>query len=172
MTLKTAIQKAYLILKSPESEFIKLEKRTFEKVLEDFAKLLLFSGFLAGVANLLVFLINAVYLQMFKGVSIEYLRLINYSLGVSVSTFFFYIFAGSILLFILAMIIKYAFYKWTKDMKLTYLLSIIFYASSPILLFGWVSSKLAFALFIWTAVIIIIGISVKNKPKNTIKKKK
>lgn len=163
MTLKTAINKAFMIVRNPEREFINLEKRTFEKVLEDFAKLVLLSGLFAGIANFIYSLLNALYLQIFKNVSIEYMRLVNYSLGVSTSTFFFYLFAGSILMFVISLLIKTIFYRWTAGMKLTQLLSIVFYASSPVLLFGWISSKLAIALLVWTAVLIATGIIIKNE---------
>ncbi len=162
MKLKKAIAKGFGILSDPSQEFEEINKRTFEEVLEDYIKLLLFSGLLAGIVTFIYILIRAAYLNLFKGMAIDYWRLINYSAGTSGSIFFFYLFAGTFLFFILSILIK----AFVKGVKYTRFVALMFYSLTPVLFFGWLSARIIPPLFIWSAFLLAAGVKKENERAN------
>jgi len=154
MLLKTAIIQGFRILSNPDKEFKEINNRTLEKVLEDYIKLLLASGLLATVVSFVFIIVYSTYLNIFRGVNIGYWHLINYAAGISGSIFFFYLFAGTFLFFLISLIVK----LFVPRLKYTKLIAIICYSLSPILLFGWISTKLVLALCIWSIFLLIVGI--------------
>ncbi|MBW3000843.1 YIP1 family protein [Candidatus Woesearchaeota archaeon] len=167
MTLKSAIIQGFRTLANPEREFENINKRSLEKILEDYIKLLLASGLLAAVIAFIFILINSTYLNLFRGINIDYWRLINYSAGISGSLFFFYLFAGTFLFFLLSLIIRI----FVRRIKYTRLISVLCYSLSPILLIGWISNKLILALGIWSAFLLIVGIRQTLKEEGKISDK-
>jgi len=148
MTLKSAIIQGFRTLANPEREFENINKRSLEKILEDYIKLLLASGLLAAVIAFIFILIN-------------------YSAGISGSLFFFYLFAGTFLFFLLSLIIRI----FVRRIKYTRLISVLCYSLSPILLIGWISNKLILALGIWSAFLLIVGIRQTLKEEGKISDK-
>jgi hypothetical protein len=118
--------------------------------------MLLCTAVLAGVVGFIAYFSRAVYLDTFLNADVQYIRLLNYSIGRVVSIVFFYIFAGVFILAIISWILK-MFVK----MKYTELLKIIFYSLSPVLLFSWIPLS-PYPLLIWTAVLFYIGVSIKR----------
>jgi hypothetical protein len=162
MKLKKAIAKGFRILFNPSQEFEEINKRTFEEVLEDYIKLLLLSGLLAVVVTFTYILLSAAYLNLFKGIAIDYWRLINYSAGTSGSIFFFYLFAGTFIFFILSLIIK----VFVKRVKYTRVVALMFYSLTPVLFFGWLSARIVPPLFIWSAFLLVAGVKKENERAN------
>jgi len=102
-------------------------------------------------------------LDLFLNIDINYWRMINYAFGVGASIIFFYIFAGTFLIFFISIILKPFFRK----MKYVDLLRLLFYSSTPILLFAWLQFN-ALPLVIWSIFLFITGI--KSYKSITIKK--
>ena len=173
MSIKTAIVQAFRILYNPEKEFENLEKRSLESVVEDYLKLILLTGLVAGIIAFLVIVISSAYLDIFKGITINYLHLLNYAGGILSSTFFFYLFSGTFIFFILTVII----WLFVRKIKYFELIGILCYAFTPIIIFSWISVKTIFPLVVWSLFLLITGIIKHhqlraNKNTNTKLRKK
>lgn len=153
-----AVKRGFSVLVNPEREIKALKGRTFEDVLGDYITLLAASALLAGIASLLYSFGNAIYLELFRGVDIYYWRLVNYSLGNVVSLTFFYFFAGTAILFFISMLLKSIF----RRLNYIHLLEILFYSSTPVLLFGWIP-VLAPALIIWAVFLFVTSIRLGDE---------
>lgn len=151
--IKEPIKRGIRILSNPKKEFENLNSRTFESVVGDYMQLLVLVAVLAGFASFLYSLVRAIYLDFFLNVDLQYLNMLNYSLGRSASLIFFYLFAGTFLLFFLSLILKPLFHR----VKYISLLKILFYSLTPFLLFSWIFSN-PLPLLIWTAFLVAIGI--------------
>jgi len=151
--LKGQIKKGIKILLNPEREFKLLNKRSLEPVVLDYAAMLVAAALLAGIFNLAFSILKAFYFDLLVDVNIEYLRMINYSVGRSVSIIFFYIFSGTFLLFFASLLLRLFFRK----IKYTSLLKILLYSAAPLLLFGWFLSN-PFPLAIWSIFLVYTGI--------------
>ncbi|MCH8067418.1 MAG: YIP1 family protein [Nanoarchaeota archaeon] len=163
------IKRSLRILSSPKKEFEDLNKRTFESVVGDYTTLLVTVAILAGLLSLIYSVARAVYFDMFLDISIQYVRMINYSIGRSTSLLFFYLFAGTFLLFFLSMVLR----PFLKRMKYTSLLKILFYSLTPLLLFSWFLFN-PLPLGIWSLFLLITGIKtykIEHIKKNSIKKR-
>jgi len=147
------LKKAFRILSNPKKEFEDLSNRTFESVIGDYIKLLISVAIVAGLSSLIYAISRAVYLDLSLDIDIQYLRMMNYSFGRSASLFFFYIFAGTFLLFFISIILK----PFIKKTKYTSLLKILFYSLTPLLLFSWLFSN-PLPLLIWSLFLLIVGI--------------
>jgi len=148
-----AIKRGFGLLSNPENGFKDLQKRQFEVVLGNYLILLLSVSVLTGVVSFLFYLGKAAYLDVLMEIEIEYLRMLNYSMGRSTSLMFFYLFAGTFFVFILSLILAPFFRK----MKYVRLLSIIFYSLSPFLLFGWIPI-FSMPLLIWSIFLFVVGV--------------
>ena len=82
----------------------------------------------------------------------------NYSLGITTALIFFYLFAGTFILFIVSLITG----AFVRSVKYVDLLKIFFYALSPLLLFGWIPF-LPQAHIIWSLFLFVIGVKVMKK---------
>lgn len=151
--IKKAIMQGVRILSSPKNEFDNLNKRTFEEVITDYLWLLLALAILSGIASFIFAFFNALYLNLFVDIEIQYFRMLNYTLGRAVSLLFFYIFTGTFLLFIVSLLVRPFIFK----IKYIDLLKIFFYSLTPLLFFSWLMFNPA-ALFIWAIVLFVIGI--------------
>lgn len=167
--IKPQIKQAISILKNPEKEFRDLGRRHLESLVVDYMRLLIAVAIAAGLFNFFFSLSKSAYLDIFANIDVQYLRMLNYSMGRSVSIAFFYVFSGTFLLFILSVILKPFF----RRIKYTNFLGIIFYSMSPLLLFGWISSS-QIPLGIWSVFLFAVGVkSSKNLPlrKNSIQQR-
>lgn len=147
------IKRGFRILLNPNEEFKALSKRTLEQVIKDYIFLLVSVAIFAATVNFIFLLLKAVYLDLFVNIEIEYFRMINYSLARSGSLLFFYLFAGSFLMFFLSAILRVFFRK----IKYADIFKIIFYALTPVLLFSWMQFNPA-PLFIWGLFLFIVGL--------------
>jgi hypothetical protein len=163
------IKRAFGILSKPKKEFENINKRTFESVLADYMILLVAVAVLAGLSSLIYSIVRVLYLDMTLDISVQYLRMINYSVGRSVSLLFFYLFGGTFLLFFLSTILRFLLRK----IKYISLLKILFYSLTPFLLFSWFLPT-PLPLGVWSIFLLITGIKThKNEhiKKNSIKKR-
>ena len=156
--IKAIIIKSFNILLKPEAEFADLHNRTFESVLNDYVILLAISAIVAGLVAFLYSVGYALYLGIFKQVNIEYWNMANYAAGSSVSLLFFYLFAGTFILFIVSIFLRI----FVKKMSYVNLFNVIFYSLTPLLLFSWLRIAVV-GLFIWCAFLFIEGVIIHNK---------
>ena len=145
----------FKILINPHKEFSDLNKRTFETVVSDYIWMLVYVAIAAGSFNFLYSFFKATYLDFFLNTDIQYFRMINYSLGRSISLIFFYIFVGTFILFFISISIKTFF----SEIKYMHLLAILIYSLSPLLIFSWLPFS-PFALLIWSVFLFYIGIKL------------
>ncbi|MBI2548323.1 hypothetical protein HYW21_03150 [Candidatus Woesearchaeota archaeon] len=153
-----ALHRGWNILVHPDREFSVVYQRRFESVLIDYLILLVTLGIVAGFFNFGFGLARAFYFEMALSADVQYLRLVNYLAGMSLSLAFLYFFLGTFILFMGSILIKGLFAILKREMKYTHLLMTLFYAATPLLLFGWIP-VLPYALFIWSILLFITGIS-------------
>jgi len=158
-----SVKKTVSILSNPEKEFHNLENKSLESVVGYYMRMLLLVAITAGIFGFLFSLFKAAYLDIFVTIDIQYLRMINYSLSRSASYIFFYLFAGTFLLFFLSVLMNILIRK----LKYTDLLKIIMYSTAPLLFFGWIPA-LALPFIVWSLFLLIIGI--KTYKTKSIKK--
>jgi uncharacterized protein with PQ loop repeat len=156
--IRQAVKRAFSIVLRPQPEFAELHNRKFEAVLNDYIIMLAISAFLAAGVSLLFSFGYALFLDFFKNVDVQYIRMLNYSAGSSVSLIFFYLFAGSFLMFILSLILR----LFVRKMRYVSLFSVIFYSLTPLLLFSWLRIAII-GLIIWSAFLFIEGTAIHNK---------
>ena len=159
-----SLKKAWNIVTDPISEFKKLNKISFEKVLGEYLHMLITIGIIAGIFNLLINVFRALYLDIFLHADVQYIRMINYLFGKASSIFFFALFFGTFIMFLVSLIIKQFFTR----VKYTEMLKILFYSLTPLLLFGW-THKLVPGLVIWSLIMLYHGMKVNES--NIIKSK-
>ncbi|MBL7056118.1 YIP1 family protein [Candidatus Woesearchaeota archaeon] len=147
-----AVKKAFSIISDPKKNFHELEKRTLEETVGYYIRTLLSMGVIAAVLNLIFSLLRALYLNVFVTIDIEYLRMLNYTLGRSSSVFFFYLYAGTFLIFFLAILLNMI----TKKLGFTDTMKLTLYSTTPLMVFGWIPpTPLPFA--VWSLVLFVNG---------------
>lgn len=156
------IKNALKILNNPETEFSQIHKRKFEDILSDYLILLVVLSITAGLVSFIFYLVKAFYLDIFLTVDVNYMRMLNYSLGRTTSLMFFYMFAGTFLVFIISLMLRLFVH-----VKYVQLFSIMFYSLTPFLLFAWIPI-LGYSLFIWTVFLFFVGL--KHKKQFLVKK--
>jgi len=154
------IKSGIRILFNPEKEFRLLNKRSLEPVVWDYTIVLAASAVMAGIFNLTFSIAKAFYLDLFVDISIQYPRMINYSIGRSASIIFFYLFAGTFLLFFLSLLLRPLF----RNINYTSLLKILIYSAMPVLLFGWFLAN-PLPLAIWSIFLIYTGVKSHKHTK-------
>ena len=132
--LKEMIKKSIGILSDPNQAFRELENQSLEEAVGFYAKMLLLVAVAIGISNILYSLLRALYLDIFISIDIQYMRMLNYTLGRSSSIIFFFLFAGTFLLFFISIIIK----PFARKLKYADFLKILLYSAIPLLLFGWI----------------------------------
>ena len=158
--IKLQINQAIRILKNPEKEFGELSRRPLESLVGDYMRLLIAVSIAAGLFNFLFSFSKSAYLDLFANIDVQYLRMLNYSIGRSVSIIFFYVFSGTFLLFVFSAILKPFF----RRIKYTNFLGLILYSMSPLLLFGWIASS-QIPLGIWSLFLFAAGIKCGKNPR-------
>lgn len=148
------------VLLNPKKEFESLNKKSLETLVWDYLVMLVAAGILAGIFNLIYSLLRALYLNIFMDVSINYLRMMNYSVGRSVSLLFLYLFAGTFLLFFASLVIR----TFCRKIKYASLFKILFYSTTPLLMFGWFFAN-PFPLGIWSIFLFVVGIKTHKYVK-------
>ena len=154
MGIKASIKTGVCLLMNPEHEFRALHSRTLEDILGEYIKLLLLCGLVAGMFSFAYAIVRAFVLQFFNHVTIDYLRLVNYAAGISTGTFFFYLFSGTFVLFLVCMLLRI----FIKHLHFTLIIKILCLSMTPLLFFSWISSVMAFPLLVWSVFLAIVGI--------------
>ena len=145
------------ILLNPEKGFKETEKFTFEETVNYYIWLLVAVSIIAGVFNFLYNLIKAAYFDLFFEVDINYLRMINYLIGRSTSIIFFYIFAGTFLVFILSVVLM----LFLLRVKYVDLLKVLLYSATPLLFFSWIPYS-PIPLIVWSMFLFLNGVKAKK----------
>jgi hypothetical protein len=151
--LKKSITQALRTLSNPNEEFHKLSQREFEIVLGEYLILLISLAVLSGIVSFIYYLIKAFYLQLLYTIDIQYVRMMNYSLGRSTSLMFFYLFLGTFIIFIISMVLL----PFLRKIKYISILKLLFYSVSPFLLFGWIPI-FSLPLLLWSIFLFIVGV--------------
>jgi len=151
--IKRLIDSNFKIVKAPEKSFSKIEKNQIDFILGDYLKLLLLSSFLAGFSLFLLTFLKSLYFDLFFGANINYLIMLNYSLGISLSMFFLYVFLGTAGLILLSFILKLIFLR----IYYVKLLKLLLFSAAPMLLFGWVP-KIGPSMLLWSLVLFFLEI--------------
>lgn len=162
--VRVALGQAFKILSEPEKEFMRLQTRTFEKCVEDYMILLLFVSIVSGILNFAYQLGKAAFFDVYMKIDVQYLNLANYASGKAMALLFFYVFAGTIGLFLISIFLR-LFFRRIKYVKL---FQVMFYSCSPLLTLGWLQVLLP-GLFIWAIMLFWIGIRLHNKETTTMK---
>src|SRR3989344_7633616 len=158
--LKSSINKGFRRLSNPEAELSK-KKGSFEDDARTYLTLLSACAILAVAVTFFFGFGRAVFLSIFLNASIEYPSMLNYLVSKIVAVIFFYLFAGTFLLFLFGVIID-LFAK----MKYVDLFRVIFFSATPILLFGWLPI-FAFHLLIWSGFLFIKVIQYSRGKKSS-----
>lgn len=156
-TIKKHIKFGICLLSNPEKGFRETGKSTFEETVSYYAWLLVAVSITAGVFNFLYSLAKAAYFDLFFEVDINYWRMVNYLTGRSTSITFFYIFAGTFLLFIISIILI----SFLPSLKYVNLLKILFYSATPLLFFGWIPYS-AIPLVAWSLFLFLNGVKASK----------
>jgi hypothetical protein len=150
------LKNALHVLANPHESFRGIHAGNFEKILTDYLKLLITAAIMAGIFHILYALGNALYLDVFKNIDISYWRMLNYASGESTGMAFFFLFAGTFILFMVSLIVL-SFIK----IKYTALLKIMFIALTPPLLFSWLPVTIP-GLAVWSVVLFVKGIEIEK----------
>ncbi len=165
--MEDIILRGLRLLANPEKAFGGLGEKTLEENLSDYLKLLLIGGVLAGIAQFLLGGGRALYFDLTTTMSIGYPLLLNYLLGRAVSILFFYLFAGTFLMFFLSIILG----MFVRGVKYTTLVRILIAAAYPLLLFGWLPFTQG-SLAVWSAFLFVLGVrayrGVKHASRDSI----
>lgn len=148
----SAIKKTISILSNPKQEFKELENKSIDLIVAFYIRMLVMVSLLTGLFNLLFSILRAFYLDLFVTVDIQYIRMINYSLGISSSLILLYLFSGTFILFLVSLVIN----PFIGKLKYVEILKILMYSAAPFLLFGWLPFALPF--IIWSTFLFIIGL--------------
>lgn len=155
----TYIKRGFAILSDPRKEFEEIDNHTLEEIAAYYMVMLVLVAIAAGLVSFLFSIIKTAYFDLTLNLDVNYLRMINYSLGMSTSVTFFYIFAGTFLVFIASVVLKFLFPR----IVYTVLLKILLYSLSPLLVFGWIPYS-PFALVVWSG-FLFISATKSYKPK-------
>src|SRR3989338_4170460 len=128
--MKGLILRKVQLLLNPEKGFNQLKVCSFEETVWDYIKLLIFSSLLAGIAIFLLNVAKSAYFGMIIKLNVDYLKVLNYAFGNATSTIFFFLFSGTLLLFLFGALLKIFFGR----VSFTVILSLLFYSMTPILL--------------------------------------
>ncbi|MBU0757593.1 MAG: hypothetical protein KKF44_05990 [Nanoarchaeota archaeon] len=152
--IKKRIKRAIMVLSDPKSSFKDMKSKSFEDILGDYMILLLICAGLAFGVNVVFGFIKSIYFDIFSNVEINYLNVLNYGFGIGFAMFFFYLFAGTFIVFFLSIILNPMFRK----IKYYDLLKILFYALTPLILFSWFPVFVP-SLIIWSIFLFLEGVS-------------
>jgi len=140
-------------LANPSVGLQRIQQRSLEDITADYLTLLLFTSALAGIINFIYNIGKTLYLEIFYAVEIQHLRMLNYLFGRSMSLTLFYLFAGTFLIMLFALVLA----PMIKRHKVTDLLKLVLFSATPFLLFGWIPIATV-ALLLWSAFLLVLGI--------------
>ena len=159
MIIMKHVKTGFRVVSNPQKEFSSLSKTSLEDVVAWYMGLLLLMALAAGIAIFLFILSQTLYFDIFSKSDVNYYEVINYVLVRATSLFFMYLFLGTFMVFLIAMLLKQFFRK----IRLTDFLKITCYSLSPMLLFGWVPFS-AVSMLLWSIILLALGIKM-HRPK-------
>ncbi len=161
---KKIIKTRWNLLFDPKAGYRELLDVTFEQSLIEYLLLVLFLGVLSAVFIFFSNIIKAVYIGILYKADIQFMNMLNYTLGQASGTIFFYFFAGTFILFAISLVVDGFF----RDIKYIRLLQIFFIALTPFLLFGWIPF-LSYTLLIWSIFLLVQGIRYEKTQKKVVR---
>lgn len=162
-TITDPVRQGIKLLSNPDVEFGNIYQKSFETIVGEYTILLILASIAAGLLSFIWAVSKAGYYDLFQSIDVQYLRMINYSLGRLTSIIFFYLFFGTFAVFFVSVILKPFFRK----IKYINLLSILMCSLSPVLIFGWIFVP-PYAFLIWSLFLFVKG--VRNYKHISIKK--
>ncbi len=155
--MKKILLEWFSLLTHPQKGFVRVKKKTLESVLGEYMKVLLLAGFVAGLTVCVSYLVRAAYFSLVRGVDIEYLRLVNYALGMAAGTFFFWLFAGTVLFFVAVLIFRVFIPASLSDR-----VKFMSVSTAPVLFFGWITPSIVPVLLVWSMVLLFGSFSARS----------
>lgn len=145
------------ILYDPKKAFEILGAKSLDEVVHNYILTIIVVGIGAAIAHFIFQISQAVYLDLSRVIDINYLHTLNYAAVRLSSIFFFYLFAGTILVIFFALVANY----FKKKLKFVDLLKVIMYSITPLILFGWISANPA-PFVIWAIFLFVMGMKHYN----------
>ncbi|NTV23264.1 MAG: hypothetical protein HGA85_02725 [Nanoarchaeota archaeon] len=140
-------------LKNPKTGLSKLETKSLDTILGNYLTVLLLSSIVAGLSTFILGISKSAYYHYVLKAKVDIAAAVNYSAGISISLFFFYLFLGTVIVFILSILLGMILRK-----PLVYCLRLLMLSMSPFLLFGWLP-LVGYSLVIWVLYLVAIGIN-------------
>ena len=134
---------------SPEHADRCLDEHLFDDDLSRFLRMLFVSGILAALFQFIMTMSFAFITLVRSGSTIDWWPLINVSSALAAGGFFFMLFTGTVVLFVLALILHLLLSR-----KLIRIMHAIVLASSPLVLFAWIPI-LAPGVALWSFVLAV-----------------
>lgn len=150
--MRSLLRQRLRLLANPAQEFGTLNKTTLEHAVAEHLKLLFACAIGAAVLSFVWFTGRAIYLDMAYTIDVNYMRMLNYGLGQAGGYGLFYMVSGTLLLLIVSMLLRIF-----VSVRYTLMLAILLYATTPLLLFGWLP-VLVPSLAIWSVFLFIVGV--------------
>lgn len=160
MGLRRGVASALLALKNPHEAVKHLRERTFEDTLGDYMLTVLATGALAALAITAYRVGFALYLVFTQQVSVQWVNMLNITASFAAGGFFFTLFAGTVGLFIVQLLTR----PWTRHLRFTDAFAVLIHAAAPVLVFGWLSPRIAASMLLWSAVLFVEGIRTLPQP--------
>ncbi|PIY59952.1 hypothetical protein COY95_04335 [Candidatus Woesearchaeota archaeon CG_4_10_14_0_8_um_filter_47_5] len=153
--IRDLVKKRIKLLANPEKELNKLRALSLESAVYEYAVLLITLSILSGISVFVTSMLKALYLDLAMDLEIQYWRLVNYTLGRSTAVVFFYLFAGTFILFTVSILFSFLLRK----VKYTRLMFILLHSLTPVLLFGWIPLLIP-SLLLWSLFIFVRGVTL------------
>lgn len=158
-----SLRSALGVLQSPREGLLRVHEETLEETLSNYLALLLWSGVLAGVVSFVWALLRALYVDIIRGITIDYWHVVNYFSQVLIGTAFLYVFFGTFVMFLLTLALQ-AFAPRARYVKVV---AVTCASAAPLLLFGWIAPRLLLALLVWMLFLLGSGISILKQEAGT-----
>ncbi|MDD9952980.1 MAG: hypothetical protein OXR66_01440 [Candidatus Woesearchaeota archaeon] len=155
------VRRWWTVIADPVHAFKQLESRSFEDVLYEYLKLLVLVSIAAGLFLFLLSMGKALYFDLFRAIDIKYWRLVNYASGALTATALLYLFSGTFVLFLISLLVQ----PFTR-LRYTRTLQVLFYALTPLLLFGWFIPIVG-GIALWSLALFCIGTNVVRAHQRT-----
>lgn len=158
--LSKYVKDRLMLLMNPEKGIVRENTSKFEKSLQEYLVLLIIVSVAAGVFTFVYSMLRGLFYDLVYQIDVHYWNMANYALGRANGLLFFYLFAGTFILFFISLIIN----PFLRKVKYTKVLQILFSSMTPFLLFGWIP-PLGGALFIWSLFLLVMNIRLAGKTK-------
>jgi len=156
--MKGILGRRLALLRNPEKGFAELRTVTLETAVAEHLKLLILVALIAALVQFLFFVGMSVYAQQAHGATVQYARMLNYAFGIAGGVGLFYMVGGSVLVLAASALLR----VFVRSIKYTRMLTVLIYAVSPLVLFGWFVVFLP-PLLIWAAFLFTTGVRVMQE---------